>query len=129
MFGPCPCRVQKAEHKRVVETDASLRANITKDAFEKYVRTSAYHVRDEIYEVCAELTGHGFSYHECQIALSVVPRLFGCTWTIHTESRGRGGFNKDEEGEDAVDNPNEMDQFDNNTLPKCWDVLKQILTR
>ena len=81
------------------------------NGIERYVRLNSHHVRDEIYETCAELSGHGFSYHEAQVALKVVAnRLFGCAWTIPDENRGQVEFTKDEDME-------EDEQYDNNTLP------------
>ena len=62
-------------------------------------------------KTCAELSGFGFSYYEIQIALSVVAnRLFGCSWQIPQESRGRVEFTEDKTEE-------KQQQFDNNTLP------------
>ena len=102
----------------LAEASCESKQNAGKD-FEKYVRSSANHVRDEIYEACAELSGHGFSYHECQIALSVVSRLFGCSWTIPPENRGHTEFSEEEEAEEIV-------QFDNNTLPTRKAMRKML---
>ena len=82
---------------------------------EKHVRLSEKIVRDDIYLTRAELVGHGFSYHECQIALKVIAnRLFNCNWTIPDESRGRKTFDDDHD-----DNDDECDEvtYDSNSLP------------
>ena len=51
-----------------------------------HVRDSDRKVKDEIYNVCAELDGHGFSYREMQIALKVVANgLFGQQWQFSEE--------------------------------------------
>jgi len=51
-----------------------------------HVRDSEYKVNDAIYNVCAELDGHGFSYREMQVALKAVANgLFGQQWEITDE--------------------------------------------
>ena len=90
---------------------SSKKLNLAANEVERYVRLNSHHVRDEIYETCAELSGHGFSYHEAQVALKVVAnRLFGCAWTIPDENRGQVEFTEDEQME-------EHQKYDNNTLP------------
>jgi len=50
------------------------------------VHDSEYKVNDAIYNVCAELDGHGFSYQEIQVALKAVANgLFGQQWEITDE--------------------------------------------
>ena len=71
--------------------------------------------------------GHGFSYHESQIALKVVAnRLFHCQWTIPDESRGQKKFDDDScENDDACNDPT----YDNNSLPTrktIRDMMKKI---
>ena len=44
----------------------------TAENLNKFVRHSSNKVRDDIYKACAEMSGYGFSYYECQIALKVV---------------------------------------------------------
>ena len=84
----------------------------TAENLNKFVRHSSNKVRDDIYEACTEMSGYGFSYYECQIALKIVSRLFGCEWKIPRESRGQT-INPD-----ADDNSSNDDEtFDNNTLP------------
>ena len=83
---------------------------------------NANHVRGETHKVRTKLSRHGSSYCECQIALKVIAnRLFGCIWTIPSESRGHVEFNEGDESKEVV-------QFDSNSLPTLKAVRK-ILER
>lgn len=95
----------------------------TAENLNKFVRHSSNKVRDDIYEACAEMSGYGFSYYECQIALKVVSRLFGCEWKIPRESRGQT-INPDVDDNSS----NDDETFDNNTLP-TRKAIRNMLAR
>ena len=93
----------------------------TAENLNKFVRHSSDKVRDDIYEACAEMSGYGFSYYECQIALKVLSRLFGCEWKIPRESRGQT-INPDVDDNSS----NDDETFDNNTLPTRKEIRNML---
>ena len=89
----------------------------------KFVCHSSNKVCDDIYEACTEMSGYGFSYYECQIALKVVSQLYGCEWKIPCESHGQI-INLDVDDNSS----NDDETLDNNTLP-TRKAIRNILAR
>ena len=85
-------------------------------------RKSEKRVRDEVYCTMAELSGHGFSYREIQIAIQVVGNtLFGTKWKLPWE------LDKDHYDIDSMSqNLMQIHFWLVKTCGKCWTVQNSL---
>ena len=64
-----PCPQYKHAIYLLLNKHSTSKSMVQEDEIERYIYFNANHVCDEIYEACPKLSGHGFSYYDCRIAL------------------------------------------------------------
>ena len=89
-----------------------------------HVRHSEKLVRDDVYSVCTELDGEGFSYREMQIAMKVVAnRIFKQNWIIpgETDRKSKYDTGKASCNDDMIKSGTDLD-----TLPTRSTIRKKL---